>query len=74
MTYFNDTRRSGGVSTVFARFVAGIREGLAYRRAYNATRAELDGLSARELDDLGISPAKIDEIAHSAAQEAVARR
>lgn len=74
MTFFNDTRRAGGVSTYFSGVFASIRDALVYRRAFLATRGELEGLSRREMDDLGISPAQISDIAHSAAEEAVARK
>ena len=74
MTFFNDTRRSGGVSTLFSGLVRDIRDAFAYRSAYVQTRAELAAMSQRELDDLGINTAQIDEIAHSAAQEAIARQ
>lgn len=71
MTYFNDTRRS---SFGFGGLVARLRDAYAYHSAYGATRRELDMLSKRELDDLGISTANLHDIAVSAAEEAVASR
>lgn len=44
-----------------------LNAGIARRRLYSATHAELDGLSDRDLQDIGISRLQISEIAHSAA-------
>ncbi|MEO1453165.1 MAG: DUF1127 domain-containing protein [Pseudomonadota bacterium] len=74
MTYFNDTRRFGGFGGFFSGLVGRVQDALAYRAAYAQTLRELGALSTRELDDLGISPAKMDDIAASAAREAVANR
>jgi uncharacterized protein YjiS (DUF1127 family) len=45
------------------------RRGLARRRTYSRTVYELNALSQRELDDLGIARANIPLIARDAARE-----
>lgn len=49
-----------------ARFVRAAGPALTRYRLYRRTLAELDGMSARELDDLGIARADIRRIARDA--------
>ena len=51
----------------FATFRAELADKMAKRKVYRKTYAELSNLSARELADLGISPANIGQIAYEAA-------
>jgi uncharacterized protein YjiS (DUF1127 family) len=46
-----------------------IADAFARRRVYNRTYAELNALSTRELDDLGISRSMISRLAYEAAFE-----
>ncbi|MEO0653726.1 MAG: DUF1127 domain-containing protein [Pseudomonadota bacterium] len=74
MTYLNETRRSGSFLNVFRNVADAFREALIYRSVYAQTMRELDALSPRELDDLGISASRVSEIAANAAREAVTKR
>ena len=51
----------------FANLVATIREGLARRKVYRQTLAELRSLSERELSDLGMHRSMLTRIALEAA-------
>ena len=57
---------SGLKRPVFGLF-GRIRDAFYRRRVYNKTYAELNALSTRELDDLGISRSMISRLAHEAA-------
>ena len=58
---------ANGVRTVFSDMIAQVSGMIARRRIYNATYAQLNALSTRELDDLGISRSMISRLAHEAA-------
>jgi uncharacterized protein YjiS (DUF1127 family) len=49
--------------------LARIADAFARRRVYNRTYAELNALTTRELDDLGISRSMISRLAYEAAFE-----
>ena len=53
--------------TGFGQFVASLREGLARRKVYRQTLAELRSLSERELSDLGMHRSMLTRIALEAA-------
>ncbi|WP_176518562.1 DUF1127 domain-containing protein [Rhodobacter maris] len=53
--------------TGFAQIVATLREGLARRKVYRQTLAELRSLSDRELSDLGMHRSMLTRIALEAA-------
>lgn len=48
-------------------FVANLKDGLRRRALYKRTLRELNNLTAREMADLGIHPAIIDQVAREAA-------
>lgn len=57
-------------TTLFARFAAlraQMADNAAKRKVYRTTIAELETLSARDLNDLGIARSMIKEIAYQAA-------
>jgi uncharacterized protein YjiS (DUF1127 family) len=56
-----------GLGDRLAALVAGAREALRRRAVYRSTLRELTALGARDLADLGISPADLERIAHEAA-------
>jgi len=61
---------SFGGSSLIARFAelrAAMSTRFAQHRAYRTTLSELQSLSARELDDLGIHPENIRDVARQAA-------
>lgn len=71
MAYYNEITRSSsiiermlGASANYLNTVAGR---LAARRLFYTTKAELNGLSGRELADLGIHPSEVTSIAWEAA-------
>lgn len=68
MAYITDTRTSG---LALAQRFAALREAFvaarAQRKIYNTTVSELEGLSNRELADLGISRSMIKAVATEAA-------
>ncbi|MEM9247530.1 MAG: DUF1127 domain-containing protein [Pseudomonadota bacterium] len=65
MAYFDATARVSSVAgtSFFSRVSAAVQR----YRVYRETKAELNALGARELDDLGIAPADIEGIAQRAA-------
>ena len=62
---------SGGLTATIATWIGNARrelnEELERRRLYRKTYSELDGLSDRDLRDIGISRLQIDDIARDAA-------
>lgn len=56
-----------GIEFGRVRWLADLRRAWARRRAYVATRDELDALTDRDLSDLGISRLSIRDIAREAA-------
>jgi uncharacterized protein YjiS (DUF1127 family) len=68
MAYVNTTRVARrGLMDRLAVLKDGIANALQQRRVYTRTVAELNALSDRELNDLGISRLAISDIAHEAA-------
>lgn len=68
MAYANTTR--AGAPSVFDRIaaaVATVKAGAKRREVYRRTWRELDGLSERDLADLGIHRTQIREVAYEAA-------
>lgn len=54
-----------------ADFIAGLRTRFARYRMYRQTFEELDALSARDLDDLGLSRSTIRQVAWESAMASV---
>ncbi len=67
MAYVNQTNRGLGIFPAIGAVFAALIEAWRRARIYRKTYAELNGLSARELDDLGISRSMISRVAHEAA-------
>ena len=68
MATVNTTRVSSfGLADRFAAFVASTKAAAAQRRVYAKTVAELNGLTDRELTDLGIARIMIEDVARAAA-------
>ncbi|WP_108814673.1 DUF1127 domain-containing protein [Loktanella sp. Alg231-35] len=68
MTYNTDTGFVGfSLGQRFAAFRADMAENAAKRKIYRTTVAELECLSNRDLDDMGISRSAIKAIAFDAA-------
>ncbi|WP_424941821.1 DUF1127 domain-containing protein [Aliiroseovarius crassostreae] len=61
--------RVGFVDRLIARF-ADLKDAMAKRAIYRETVKELNALSTRELDDLGIARGEIQHIAYKAAYRA----
>ncbi len=55
------------LSARFAALRAQMADNAAKRKVYRVTLAELETLNARDLNDLGIAPSMIKEIAYQAA-------
>lgn len=73
MAYANDTRTMTtelGLGSWFAAIRADLAARLARHRLYRATRDELGALSDRDLADLGLHRAMIDDVAREAARKA----
>ena len=69
MTYMNQTAaRAAPMDTGrgIAALLRGWRAAQAKRRIYRRTLAELDGLTDRELQDLGIARSMVRAVAHEA--------
>jgi len=68
MAFANDIHsfETGMVRRMYETLVQA-RAGFAKRKTYNSTLNELEMLSQRELDDLGITRSNIRKIAHEAA-------
>jgi uncharacterized protein YjiS (DUF1127 family) len=68
MAYVNNSRAvSLGLADRFAAFVATVKLNAAKRRIYEKTVRELNALTDRELNDLGISRLSIEDVARVAA-------
>ena len=68
MAYVNSTRSvNAGVAGRFSGIVKAVKDALSRRRVYSQTLFELNGLSDRDLFDLGMSRSNITDIAHQAA-------
>lgn len=69
-TAYESTPAVAGIVTGYRRWAEARRAAADRRQAYRATRAELSALTDRELNDIGISRAAIDDIAREAAATA----
>lgn len=70
MTTANMTATQARVWSLIAALVGpfeGLADAMRRYRVFRTTYAELDALSTRELDDLGISRSMITRLAHEAA-------
>jgi uncharacterized protein YjiS (DUF1127 family) len=68
MAYANDTMVSaGGFVARFRALRADLADRAAKSRLYNQTRTELSQLTERDLSDLGLCRADIDDVAYQAA-------
>lgn len=68
MGYANTTRMANtGLGDRLAGLVASVKLALAKRRVYRETTRELNGLTSRELADLGIHRSMITRVAMEAA-------
>ncbi len=68
MAYVNSTRAaSNGLGDRFGTLVKSVKSAIARRAVYAQTLRELNGLTNRELADLGIARANIAVIAREAA-------
>ncbi len=63
----HSTSRLGGLFAPLLDAIAALRAAWARSRVYARTYAELNALSRRELEDLGISRSMITRLAHEAA-------
>ncbi|WP_037311715.1 DUF1127 domain-containing protein [Ruegeria halocynthiae] len=64
---YTATTTHGGVNLIarISQFVANVKEAYSMRAEYNRTYAELQGLSDRELNDIGVRRCDIRDIAHN---------
>jgi uncharacterized protein YjiS (DUF1127 family) len=67
MAYVNSRSASPSISDRIAAFVKVGRDALERRRVYNQTLFELNGLSDRDLADLGLARGNIADVAREAA-------
>jgi len=68
MTVLTETFLTGhSLNERFAAFRAQLADNAAKRKVFRTTLSELEGLSSRDLADLGISPSMIKGIAYEAA-------
>ncbi len=68
MTILTDTfANAPALTTRFANLRERLAESAAKRKVYRTTLRELQNLTPRELNDLGIAPTMITKIAHEAA-------
>jgi uncharacterized protein YjiS (DUF1127 family) len=68
MAYLNTTQTArGGLLARLALLKDGVATAIQQRRVYARTLAELNALTDRELNDLGMSRLAIADIAHEAA-------
>lgn len=71
MAYLSSQRETGfSLSGMVSNAVAGVKAAIVRRAVYNRTLAELNGLSDRDLADLGIHRVQIAEVASQAAYHA----
>lgn len=66
MAYVNSRSSSVSIADRFAAFFKIGKDAMVRRLVYNQTVAELNGLSDRDLADLGLARANIGEIAREA--------
>ncbi|MCA8869842.1 MAG: DUF1127 domain-containing protein [Rhodobacteraceae bacterium] len=77
MAFYTDTGKSTGlpiigtVSRQMAQGIDRIRKGYARRAIYNETMYQLSGLTDRDLADIGISRASIQQVARDEARKMV---
>lgn len=77
MAFYTDTGKSTGlplIGTLSRQMTQGIdriRKGYARRAIYNETIYQLSGLSDRELADIGITRASIQQVAYDEARKLV---
>ncbi|NBB98618.1 MAG: DUF1127 domain-containing protein [Alphaproteobacteria bacterium] len=69
MAHIAENSGTVGANLPFFGLVKRISDAVARRRVYNRTYAELNNLTTRELDDLGISRSMISRLAYEAAFE-----
>ena len=74
MSFVTETFRGPGLLSQLADWFAGIADGWQRYRVYTRTCAELNALSTRELDDLGISRSMISRLALEAAYGAPSQK
>ena len=67
MAYVNTRSASPSFSDRIAAFAKAARNALERRRVYNQTLFELNGLSDRDLADLGLARGMISDVAREAA-------
>lgn len=67
MAYANDIRTAGTAKAGTAGFFSKLAERAARYRVYRDTLAELNGLSDRDLADLGMSRIQVKAVAYEAA-------
>lgn len=60
---------SDGVANKITAMVADLRSNMARRKVYRDTLRELRGLSARDLNDLGLNPTMLKRVAYQAAYD-----
>ncbi len=64
MAYVAAPDNSVSLSGIFGGFIANLRKSVADAMTYHQTLNELQALSARELDDLGLTGSDLRRIAH----------
>ena len=64
---FAEHARSTTAGGLWQASLSGLRDAWARRRVYSRTYAELNALSTRDLEDLGINRCMISRLAHEAA-------
>jgi len=69
MAHIAENLGTSRVQSPFGGVFLRLSEAFVRRRVYNRTYAELNALSTRELDDLGISRSMISRLAYEAAFE-----
>lgn len=69
MAHIAENSGMAGANLPFGGLMKRISDAFARRRVYNQTYAELNVLTTRELDDLGISRSMISRLAYEAAFE-----
>lgn len=67
MAYVTSRSASPSIADRIAAFVKVARDAMQLRRVYNQTLFELNGLSDRDLTDLGLARGMIAEVARAAA-------
>ena len=67
MALAHDIRHAETGFSGIASFFSGLKEAIARRKVYRQTLEELNALTARELDDLGLHRSMITRVAFEAA-------